>query len=101
MSHRMNYDRNRDFIFGEAIPCMCPFHKSFKPLKKKFFAENKGPTWDFECNTRTFVFDDRHGLKTHCDQQRGCWRHYMLSEYLERLYPKQKVSKRSKRKGNK
>ena len=101
MSHRMNYDKNRDFKEGVASPCMCPFHGSFKRLKIKFFAENKGPTWDFECKKRKYVFDDRHGLKTHCDQQIGCWRHFMLSEYLEKLYPRKSTAKKSRRKGNK
>ena len=101
MSHRLNYDRHIDFIPGEAVPCMCPFHTLFKRLKVRFFPESKGPTWDYECNTRTYVFQDRHGLKTHCDQQKGCWRHYMLSQYLEKIYPRQQAEKKAKRKGNK
>ena len=99
MSHRMKYDKNRDFIEGFGIPCMCPLHELFKPLQTKFFPENKGPTWSYECKTNLYVFKDRHGLKQHCDQQKHCWRHEMLSEYLDRLYPfKKSNNKNSRRK---
>ena len=40
------------------------------------------------------VYDDRAGLKNHCLQNKACWKHQLLNEFLERLYPATKDKKK-------
>ena len=41
MGFRMDYVECRDGNKGFRNPCMCPFHRDFKPLKDNFFHQIK------------------------------------------------------------
>ena len=98
MSYRTNYVHSRDRNNGYRNPCMCPFHQDFQPLMRKFFPSGKGYIWREVCKNKKMVYDDRAGLKNHCLQNKACWKHQLLNEFLERLYP---ATKDKKKKGGK
>ena len=97
MSFRTDYVESRDGNKGFRNPCMCPFHDDFKPLKERFFRENKGYIWKDSCSSRSMVYKDRAGLKAHCVEKQSCWKHRILIQYLERLYPVKKQKKNKKK----
>ena len=73
---------------------MCPFHADFQPLMSRLFPSGKGYIWREVCKSIRMICDDRSGLKTHFIQKKLCWKHMLLYEYLERLYPDTKDKKK-------
>ena len=66
--------------------CICPFHKNFDKLGSWYFQHDKGPAYQRNCTSECVGHLNREGLEMHC-MKIGDWKHYMLYQYLERLFP--------------
>ena len=69
--------------------CVCQFHKSFDCHGSRYFRHDKGPAFKRDCTNERVGHFTKEKFIDHC-MQIGDWKHHMLYQYLDRIFPEEK-----------